>query len=552
MSNFKSNVTPPVVHVNDVDILIDTQQLGYLDIVLELNNSNFKTSKTKVLSKVEVETAVKAETFTINWGDGTAETYTYETDTKIVEHTYVIDGEYTIKITDDYTGIISNQAKQVIINDNNNINKLSVSTVNLDSNNGIVNLDKLYPTLESLYIANNTFLSDNLEETLLKFPKLTTLNIINKGLTSFNTQGFEKLQFFHIANNPITSLDVSKLVNLENLALSFTQILNNELKTLLTQIPNKDKLKVLSCNGLGITDTFDVTDFTNLEILACRNNGDLSSLVISNLTKLNFITLLGSIGITSLNCSNTALDNIIGLSGLTNLTTFNCSNTKFGTLDVTGLTNLTTLNCSNTKLATLNLSTLTNLTTLTVSGVTTLTSLNCSNTKLTTLNVTGLTNLTFLDCSNTKLTTLDVSTLTNLTTLDVTAITTLTTLNCSNTKLTTLDVSTLTNLTTLNVTGLTNLTTLNVTGLTNLTTLNCSNTTLAILYVLGATNLTTLNCNSCNFNQVTANALAGQLVANGKNNGTLNLSTQQSGTPIVITGSLLQLQNPPKNWTITV
>jgi hypothetical protein len=114
-------------------------------------------------------------------------------------------------------------------------------------------------------------------------------------------------------------------------------------------------------------------------------------------------------------------------------------------------------------------------------------------------------------------------------------------LSCNNTNLTTLDVS-----------GLIKLTTLNVIGIPTLTTLNCSNTKLTGLSVLGLTNLVNLNFRSCNFNQGTANTLAGQLVANGKNNGTLNFETQQSGILITITDNLNTLDIPPKNWTITV
>lgn len=331
LSNFKSNVTP-VVKVNDVDVLFNTEDIESKDILFVVINN-------PVLEKAL--TSVKAPTFTINWGDGTDEVFTYETYFKQVTHTYVNDGEYTIKITGDYTGleVSSVLPKQVTINDNLTINELNVNSSNLYTNNGIVNLDKLYPTIQELGIGSNQFLNDKLEETLLKFPLLTKLNIDNKNLTSFNTQGFENLQFLGISFNPqitsldvtnltnllglninntgITTLDVTNLTNLEGLYLDNSGITN--VVDLLSNLPNKTKLKILSCDGVNITGIFTLSTFTNLESLRCNNNSGLIRVIVTNLTKLS-----------SLIC-NTGNPNINSIYGI---------NSGLSTINVTSLNQL--------------------------------------------------------------------------------------------------------------------------------------------------------------------------------------------------------------------
>ncbi len=338
LSNFKSK--PPLVKVNDVDILFNTQQHGNLNVSLIISNTP------SIKNKVKADSSVKVSAFTINWGDGTVETYTYDTDTKTVPHLYAIDRDYTIKITGDYTGITNSiNEKQIIINDNLNINTLFADSLYLDSNNGIVNLDKLYPTLEKISIGENTFLNDILEETLLKFPKLSTLILNNKSLTSFNTQGFGNLTIFNINSNPeIENLDVTNLTNLEELFINNSGISN--VSNLLFQIPNKDKLKILFCGNLGITGLFDITPFTNLEILDCTNNTGITGLDLINLTKLEILQVAGLTGLTQLVCRNTKLTTL-NVNGLVNLENLGCTSNQY----------LETVTCFNTpKLKDLNLS----------------------------------------------------------------------------------------------------------------------------------------------------------------------------------------------------
>ena len=205
-------------------------------------------------------------------------------------------------------------------------------------------------------------------------------------LTVRDITGLEQGCFDNIANsilhlmldnNRLTELDVSGLVNLQELSCS-----NNQLTIL--NVSGLVNLQELSCSDNQLT-TLNVSGLVNLKSLYCGNN---------QLTTLN---VSGFVNLTELNCGNNQLTTLY-VSGLVNLMNFICTHNKLTTLDVSGLVNLQHFSCIQNKLTTLD-----------VSGLVNLQELYCTYNQLTTLYVSGLVNLTELNFSSNELTDLNVS-----------------------------------------------------------------------------------------------------------------------------------------------
>jgi hypothetical protein len=96
-----------------------------------------------------------------------------------------------------------------------------------------------------------------------------------------------------------------------------------------------------------------------------------------------------------------------------------------------------------------------------------------------------------------------------------------------------------------------NLTILDLSANTLLTQLTCSNNSISTIDVSGCTQLTLVNLDNNTLNQLAANALVAQLVANGATGGTLSMQGMNITNPG--TGNWQTLQDPNgQNWTIYV
>ena len=208
------------------------------------------------------------------------------------------------------------------------------------------------------------------------------------------TKGCYWLQNLDLTKNLLTTIDISNLKNLRQIAIGMNSLttINTSQNTLMTHF-------------YGYFNNFNSLNFTTntaLQILdlgwggsqSPNGNSAITSLDLSQNTALTKIDFTGLAGITSLNLTaNTALVTAY-LDGIWVGTKNNLSN-----LNVTGLTNLKTLSVNNASLATIDVSTNTALETLNV-GFNYLTSINVTNnTALKNLYV-YLNNLTALDVSN--------------------------------------------------------------------------------------------------------------------------------------------------------
>ena len=339
---------------------------------------------------------------------------------------------------------------------------------------------------------------------LLIVPGLYNITDVT-GLNSFSN-----LQSLSFKNNPITTLNLNALTDLESLSITnlfFLETLNiNSLGNLITldvinaprlisslNVSNCLKLKTLNL-VLTSMKTLDVSGLAELTELNCPFNylTNLNLNGLTKLTKLNCsnngitnLTLMGLTNLKELDCSSNQLTNLNGIS--TQIKKLNCAANLLTNFNINALTNLTEFDCSNNMITAIN-----------VNGLSNLSKFNCSGNKITAINIDSLSNLTAFSCGNNKLTTIAISNLTNLLSID-----------CSgNGELTSVSLSNLTSLEEFKVAGNLNpnanptdkLTSLSLSGLPNLQKLDCRNGFLTSLDLNGLTNLTELNCSR---NQIT-------------------------------------------------
>ena len=228
-------------------------------------------------------------------------------------------------------------------------------------------------------------------------PMLTLLFCNGNQLTKLNVSGCKKLENLYCYGNQLTSLDVSKNTMLKELICSFNHLTN-------LNVSNNSELKILYC-GKNKLKNLDVRNNKKLDSLSCGGN---------QLTKLD-------------------------VSNNKELKRFRCDDNQLTSLDVSKNRELINLYCYGNQLTSLD-----------VSKNTMLKELICSFNQLTSLNVRTNRELKYLNCKNNQLTSLDVSKnpmldslscrYNQLTSLDVSKNTILQTLWFSENQLTKLDV----------------------------------------------------------------------------------------------------------------
>lgn len=177
-------------------------------------------------------------------------------------------------------------------------------------------------------------------------------------------------------NGNLTSLDVSKLPNLETL-----QCGSNSLTAL--DLSNSKKLKMLWCNDNHLTKL--EIESPVLDQLVCHKN-QITSIDLSKQTELTQI-MIGENPIKSLDLKHQA-----------KLMALDCSGSSITDLSIEGCQELVELSCSQTQLTHLNLS-----------NSAKLGNIDCSKNKLTELLFPATNSITSLDCSSNQLTQLDLS-----------------------------------------------------------------------------------------------------------------------------------------------
>ena len=412
-----------------------------------------------------------------------------------------------------------------------------------------------YNKLTSVIVNNNTAL----EQLYLQNNQLTVLTVYQKSaLRTLWIRNNPNLTSLYCAHNNITNLDIYNCTALQTLKCFYNSSLN-----VIQGLETCTALTLINCEDCAIT-SLNVTNLVNLEnLLAARNL--LTTLDAAGLPKLLNINVRGNDWLTELNCSscdlvqlivggctalnklwcyyNDELREITGLADCTALTYLDCEDCAITELPgVNNMTNLQRLWARNNQLTgSLDVSNLSQLNRLRVSGNTSLTGLYCSECNLIDLDVTGCTALDFLDCSINQLTDLNLSGCPSLeyiwcrsnqlTSLDLSPCNSnnLLSIDCRYNQISSLDVGRFTNLYQLactdnqisslqlaNHTNLynlwcdwNNLTSLNLSGCTSLETINAQANQIASMNVSNCPNLKTM---SIYYNQLKSNAM-GNLIA---------------------------------------
>ena len=302
----------------------------------------------------------------------------------------------------------------------------------------------------------NGFLSDE------EIAKVKEINVENKGIKSLKgIEFFTELETLNCARNELKELDVTK-----NTKLTYLQTRNNLLTTL--DVTKNVELKVLRCNDNQLT-ALDVTKNTKLTYLGVWTN-KLTVIDVSKNSELQYLDCASN-NITAIDVSkNTKMLKFgfwgnkissIDVSMLPDLICLYTGSNLLKSLDVTKNTKLDSLSCGDNQLTELDVTKNTKLKELIawgnqlkkidVSKNTDLIILTLSDNQLTSLDVSKNTKLDTLTCYSNQLTELDLSKNTamtlcfcdqnQLTKLDVTNNTRLEQLYCQGNKLTSLDVS---------------------------------------------------------------------------------------------------------------
>lgn len=412
-----------------------------------------------------------------------------------------------------------------------------------------------YNKLTSVIVNNNTAL----EQLYLQNNQLTVLTVYQKSaLRTLWIRNNPNLTSLYCAHNNLDNLDIYNCTALQTLKCFY----NPNLSTI-QGLESCTALTLINCEDCAIT-SLNVTNLVNLEnLLAARNL--LTTLDAVGLSKLLNINVRGNDWLTELNCSScdlvqlivggcTALNKlrcyyndelraITGLADCTALTYLDCEDCAITELPgVNNMTNLQRLWARNNQLTgSLNVSNLSQLNNLRVSGNTSLTGLYCSECNLIDLDVTGCTALSFLNCNYNQLTDLDLSGCTGLediwcrnnqlTSLDLSPCNSynLYTLDCRYNQISSLDVGRFANLLQLACTsnqisslqlanhtnlynlwcGMNHLTSLDLSGCTSLETVDALDNQIASMNVSNCPNLKTM---TIYYNYLTGTAM-GNLIA---------------------------------------
>jgi len=204
-----------------------------------------------------------------------------------------------------------------------------------------------------------------------------SISVSNRGINDLTgIEEFTSLTVLEVANNPVTSLNVSSNTNLTRLLCDQTSISTLNLSKNIV-------LKELYCSYCHLT-SLNISTNTLITFLQCSNN-QLTSLNTSYNTAL--FTLI---------CDYNQLTNL-DVSSNTALSVLECNNNQLTSLNILSNTALSNLRCDYNQLISLN-----------VSSNTTLSKLQCNHNQLTSLDVSKNHSLSSLDCSENLLTVLNV------------------------------------------------------------------------------------------------------------------------------------------------
>lgn len=227
---------------------------------------------------------------------------------------------------------------------------------------------------------------------------ITSIDISGKDVSDLTgIENFQLLKEIKFSWNPLTTVDLSNNLYLENIECYCTSITSLDLSY-------NTNLKSLDCSYNKIT-SLDLSNNTKLTKLRCPGT-DITTLDLSKNTKLKELDVaqltLSSLNISacaeleSLNCSNCGLTSI-NLSGNTKLEYLICSDNNITSIDLSKNSILKCVRLENNNLTKLDVSMLPELRTLT-----------CSFNQISEIDCSNNTNLRYFECEGNKLTSLNI------------------------------------------------------------------------------------------------------------------------------------------------
>ncbi|EBD1575996.1 LPXTG cell wall anchor domain-containing protein [Listeria monocytogenes] len=249
-------------------------------------------------------------------------------------------------------------------------------------------------------------MNKNVDEsvTVEELAKITKLDARSQGIEdSTGIEYLTGLEILYLEDNQLKSIDVSKNLNLKDLACS-----NNPLANL--DVSKNLALEELTCENNELTQ-LDVSQNTALEYLYCPRN-QLTKLDVSKNSALRYLAcdvnqltnldVSKNPALTNLGCTKNQLTDL-DISQNPNLSTLVCSDNQLTNLDVSQNQSLAYLTCDNNKLKKID-----------IDQNLSLIELSCENNQLTNLDTTQNLALEILYCDDNQLTDLDVSRNVNL------------------------------------------------------------------------------------------------------------------------------------------
>ena len=192
----------------------------------------------------------------------------------------------------------------------------------------------------------NTFQVSSIEnaKSEAEYDAVTLIDLASQSLTTDFTSTllskFTNLEDIYIANNSISVLDVSNLMQVQQISCH-----GNSISVL--DVWNLTNLTYIHCGGNSIS-VLDVSNLTNLTLLYCYSN-PISVLDVSNLTNL-----------AAIHCGNVPIS-VLDVANLLNLTQLYCYGNSVSVLDVVNLIELNTLHVYYTQIDFLDFTNLTKL-----------------------------------------------------------------------------------------------------------------------------------------------------------------------------------------------
>ncbi|EAG9347193.1 LPXTG cell wall anchor domain-containing protein [Listeria monocytogenes] len=249
-------------------------------------------------------------------------------------------------------------------------------------------------------------MNKNVDEsvTVEELAKITKLDARSQDIEdSSGIEYLTGLEILYLEDNQLKSIDVSKNLNLKDLACS-----NNPLANL--DVSKNLALEELTCENNELTQ-LDVSQNTALEYLYCPRN-QLTNLDVSKNSALRYLAcdvnqltnldVSKNPALTNLGCTKNQLTDL-DVSQNPNLSTLVCSDNQLTNLDVSQNQSLAYLTCDNNKLKKID-----------IDQNLALIELSCENNQLTNLDTTQNLALEILYCDDNQLTDLDVSKNVNL------------------------------------------------------------------------------------------------------------------------------------------